>query len=334
MAQAPPAISYQAVARDANGQPYPNVTFTVVLSLHQGTPTGTVLHQTTASVTTNDLGLFTLAIGQDGFQVGPLDQIDWSAGPYFLEVLMLPPGGGGFQSIGTQQLLSVPYALHAGSVDMADDGDWGVNGNTVHSNGRQVGIGTTSTSADLDVEGSFQFKDGSQGTDRILTSDADGNASWQQHVVPREYAVYQDRKFNGADGGSQAANTWGKRTLNTTLAEVGTSIHRVGDTLLLAPGTYHIIASAPGYRCSEHAIKIYNTTDATDEIWGSSKFASAPYYVENTSRINDILTVTGGTKKYIIVQFTRNTQVDNLGHASSTNGGNPSIFTQVFIERF
>ena len=168
----------------------------------------------------------------------------------------------------------------------------------------------------------------------ILTSDADGNASWQQHVVPREYAVYQDRKFNGADGGSQAANTWGKRTLNTTLAEVGTSIHRVGDTLLLAPGTYHIIASAPGYRCSEHAIKIYNTTDATDEIWGSSKFASAPYYVENTSRINDILTVTGGTKKYIIVQFTRNTQVDNLGHASSTNGGNPSIFTQVFIERF
>ncbi|MCB0810134.1 MAG: beta-propeller fold lactonase family protein, partial [Flavobacteriales bacterium] len=63
---------------------------------------------------------------------------------------------------------------------MADDGDWVLSGDTVHSNGRRVGIGTSAPSRALDVEGSFQLKDGTQADKRILTSDAEGNASWQE----------------------------------------------------------------------------------------------------------------------------------------------------------
>ena len=42
-----------------------------------------------------------------------------------------------------------------------------------------VGIGTTTPSARLDVEGTFQLKDGTQADKRVLTSDGDGNASWE-----------------------------------------------------------------------------------------------------------------------------------------------------------
>jgi hypothetical protein len=44
---------------------------------------------------------------------GNFSTIDWSAGPYFLEVEFDPAGGASFTSMGTSQLLSVPYALYA-----------------------------------------------------------------------------------------------------------------------------------------------------------------------------------------------------------------------------
>ncbi len=42
-----------------------------------------------------------------------------------------------------------------------------------------IGIGTTSPSAKLDVEGTVQIVDGTEGLGKVLTSDASGNASWQ-----------------------------------------------------------------------------------------------------------------------------------------------------------
>ncbi|MEI8201368.1 MAG: collagen-like protein [Bacteroidota bacterium] len=43
----------------------------------------------------------------------------------------------------------------------------------------QIGIGTTSPSATLDIRGTLSIKDGSQGANKVLTSDPNGVASWQ-----------------------------------------------------------------------------------------------------------------------------------------------------------
>ncbi|HBB68253.1 MAG: hypothetical protein A2X28_02940 [Elusimicrobia bacterium GWA2_56_46] len=45
--------------------------------------------------------------------------------------------------------------------------------------GGLVGVGTNSPSAKLHVKGSFLLDDGTQGAGKILTSDADGAATWQ-----------------------------------------------------------------------------------------------------------------------------------------------------------
>ena len=180
LAQSPEAFNYQGVARDAGGDALANTAIGVQFQLHQGTAVGTVVYSETHSPTTNDLGLFSLEVGNGTPGTGTFAAIDWSAGPYFLEVGMDPAGGSSYTSVGAQQLLSVPYALHAKTAEMADDGDWVLSGDTVHSNGRRVGIGTTTPSQDLDVEGTFQLKDGTQADKKILTSDAEGNASWQE----------------------------------------------------------------------------------------------------------------------------------------------------------
>ena len=46
-----------------------------------------------------------------------MEAIDWSRGPYFLSVGIDLNNGTNFQQLGTTQLLSVPYALHANTAE-------------------------------------------------------------------------------------------------------------------------------------------------------------------------------------------------------------------------
>jgi hypothetical protein len=52
------------------------------------------------------------------------------------------------------------------------------NGNLNFTSGN-VGIGTASPAAKLDINGTLKYTDGNQAANKILTSDANGNASWQ-----------------------------------------------------------------------------------------------------------------------------------------------------------
>ncbi|MBN1338662.1 MAG: hypothetical protein JXA03_05025 [Bacteroidales bacterium] len=112
-AQAPESFNYQGVARDAGGEALVNTTIGVEFKLHQGSVGGTVVYSETHNPTTNQFGLFTAAVGGGTPATGDFSAIDWSAGPYFLEVGMDPTGGSSFTTMGTSQLQSVPYALHA-----------------------------------------------------------------------------------------------------------------------------------------------------------------------------------------------------------------------------
>ncbi|MBK8614043.1 MAG: hypothetical protein IPN85_11325 [Flavobacteriales bacterium] len=54
-----------------------------------------------------------------------------------------------------------------------------MSGDTLHNDGKRVGIGTTAPSTDLHVVGGITYQDGNQTAAKLLTSDAQGNASWQ-----------------------------------------------------------------------------------------------------------------------------------------------------------
>lgn len=113
-AQAPPqAINYQALARDAQGNLITS-NLTVRISIHSGSPSGPLVYQETHNVTPSAYGIFTIPIGQGTYTGGSaatFSAINWGATTYFSKVELNP--GSGYLNMGTQQILSVPYALYA-----------------------------------------------------------------------------------------------------------------------------------------------------------------------------------------------------------------------------
>lgn len=106
-AQAPDAISYQAVARDGTTL-LANANITVRLSVEAGVnPVYVEEH----AVSTNNYGLFNLFIGEGTVSQGSFAAIDWPTGDHFLKVEI--DNGSGFVNMGTMQFVSVPYSIYA-----------------------------------------------------------------------------------------------------------------------------------------------------------------------------------------------------------------------------
>lgn len=136
-AQSPQLFNYQGVARDNGGNILANQNLGLQIDIRQSTPTGTVIFSETQATATNDFGLFNISIGGGTPVVATLSAIDWSNGPYYLEVSMDASGGTNYVSMGVSQLMSVPYALYAESSGTAGptgptgaDGENGATGPT------------------------------------------------------------------------------------------------------------------------------------------------------------------------------------------------------------
>ena len=112
-AQTPQKFSYQAVVRDAGNNLVATQAVGVRISILQGSATGSTVYVETQTVTTNANGLMTLEIGGGTVVSGDFAAINWANGPYFLKTETDPTGGTNYTIEGTQQLLSVPYALYA-----------------------------------------------------------------------------------------------------------------------------------------------------------------------------------------------------------------------------
>ncbi|MDI1316917.1 hypothetical protein [Flavobacterium sp.] len=116
IAQVPQGISYQAIALNGSGTAVVSSTVRVKLSVLDVSAIGSVIYSETHLKTTNPQGLFNLTIGQGTVISGVFASINWGINSKFLKVEMDATGGTAYVTVGTTQLLSVPYALAAGSL--------------------------------------------------------------------------------------------------------------------------------------------------------------------------------------------------------------------------
>ncbi len=143
-AQVPNKFNYQAVARNSSGQTLANASINVRISILDGSATAASVYSETRNITTNQLGLFTIAIGSTGTQstTGNFSTINWATGNKFIKVEIDPLGGTSFVTLGTTELLSVPYAMYAVNGTPGPQGIQGPPGPT-GATGLQGPIGLT-----------------------------------------------------------------------------------------------------------------------------------------------------------------------------------------------
>ncbi|MCD4731496.1 MAG: tail fiber domain-containing protein [Bacteroidales bacterium] len=150
VAQPPQAFKYQAVMRDNTGEIIQTQSIGIRISIHDATTGGTIIYQETFNQTTNQFGLVNLEIGYGTSTIGTFAGIDWSSNSKFLETEIDQEGGSNYVSVGTSELLSVPYALYS---ERSKDAPWEISGNEIFYNDGNVGIGTSNPAGSLDVRG-------------------------------------------------------------------------------------------------------------------------------------------------------------------------------------
>ena len=194
-AQTPQKINYQAVARDAGGQALAGANLGVKFTFLQGSVTGNIVYEETFSVTTNQLGLYNVQLGDGSPLSGNFNVINWANGPYFVEVAIDPNGGANFAVMGTSELISVPYALFAEDVANKDDADADPNNEiqslsqsgpliSLSQNGGSVNINDADADPNNEIQtlgqnGNSVTLSGGGGTISVDDADADPNNELQ-----------------------------------------------------------------------------------------------------------------------------------------------------------
>ncbi len=116
--QTPAAFNYQAIIRNQDKMILADQVVTLKLSILQDSETGDVSYAETHELISNAFGQITAEVGEGEIVSGDFSNLDWGQFSYFLKTEIDPGDGSGFIDLGASRLLSVPYALHAGKVDM------------------------------------------------------------------------------------------------------------------------------------------------------------------------------------------------------------------------
>lgn len=111
--QAPHLFNYQGIVRQASGNPVANKKISLRISIIDGSATGKTVYSEIQQATTNSSGLYSIAIGSGKTLSGAMKDISWGSRDKFIHVEIDTDGGDRYTSIGTAQLLSVPFALYA-----------------------------------------------------------------------------------------------------------------------------------------------------------------------------------------------------------------------------
>ncbi len=186
-------MNYQAVARDASGQPQANLSVVLKISMVSKTNGEQKYFSEVHEVKTDNLGLFNIVIGKGKDALGSLVDVPWATDQIWLNIEMADNSRKQFNLVSSTQLMSVPYALHANTANAIVSGDnsgaptaknqsiyWTTGGNTatrpeIHFLGTRdnkdlIFKTNNTTRVKLTKEGQMQVKSGVTGPDDDIAS--------------------------------------------------------------------------------------------------------------------------------------------------------------------
>ena len=117
IAQAPQKINFQSILRNNSGEIVANKAVNLRISLLAGSANGSNVFTETHAKITDASGLISIEIGMGTLVSGVFNSINWGNQAHFIKLEADFNGGSNYVVLGTQELMSVPYALYAGKTD-------------------------------------------------------------------------------------------------------------------------------------------------------------------------------------------------------------------------
>lgn len=208
-------------------------------------------------------------------------------------------------------------------------------------NSGKVALGSIAANEVLTMDGALSLKKMTAPSNTSLygkiyvnTSDAQlyyNDESGNKSMLSKEYAIYEEKLTPGSNAGTFFDSKWVDRDINNTQVAYGPSISRSGGTFTLTAGTYRIVASAPAHQVDGHQVRLYNITDATADLIGSSSYAGSAADINVLSQLEGVLTISS-TKSYDL-QHRCLTQKNGDGLGKAANVGNSEYYSRVYIEK-
>jgi len=348
IAQVPQAFNYQGVARNSSGAAYPaGTTINLRLTVLDLGSLGTPLYQETQSPTTNQFGLFTVAIGT-GIPTGlagtmAFSAVPWGTGAKYLRVEMMPPGSSSYDTLGVSQLLSVPYAMFAGNGGGGSTYTAGtgisISGSTINANNTNpiwnadeiqgVPISTVAATAGevLALNGGIWTPTTTATSGWSLTGNS-GTNSGVNFIGTTDTAGLSIRVDNQSAGKissvTYSSTSFGYQALNVNTAQVNTAF---GYQALKANTTGNGNTAHGTYALANNIVGINNTAVGEQSLYNNTdSFNTAigyqALYNNSTGYSN---TAIGSQELYSNTTGSKNVSIGSGGLGNTTGSGNINI---------
>jgi len=209
-----------------------------------------------------------------------------------------------------------------------------------------VGIGTDDPNEVLTIDGALSLTEintapsATSDHGKVFTDTDENlwykNSSGELTQISYEYAVFEDRKDAGTNGGDfNPSSGWIKRDLNTIVDSRGNSISLNTSTsvITLNTGTYRIVASAPAYGVRRHKSRLRKTSGTEETVlYGTTEYVLNSLDVQTRSLIDGIITVSTENTTYELQHRCSNNKPSyGLGRASDL--GEEEVYSRIYIQR-
>ena len=278
-AQAPQKMSYQAVIRNSSSTLITSTPVGMRISILQGSATGTAVYVEiyNPNPVTNANGLVSLEIGTGLPVTGTFAGINWATGPYFIKTETDPTGGTAYTIAGTNELMSVPYALFGANVTPGPIGATGATG-AAGTNGTNGLVGATGAAGINGTNGLVGATGaaGTNGTNGLVGATGAAGTNGTNGLVGATGAAGTNGT-NGLVGATGATGPTGLTGATGANAGVGGFTHYLGEAFN-GGIIYYLYKGSDGF---EHGLIVALTESATTMYW------QAPYSFVNANRTED-----------------------------------------------
>lgn len=190
----------------------------------------------------------------------------------------------------------------------------------IGTSNNKTGIGTSTPDERLHVAGSIKIVDGTQGLGKVLTSDANGKATWQ---TPTSTKAYADIYFGGTNVQTLAHN--GTVAFGTTGTSSNITVNNTNNNnniQVSTAGRYRISYKITFYAGNDNRAFRFNLFRGTTLIPGSLSITGR---VNNNDSLEEALTIASSS----IVTLNANEQISVKGLSTATSNFNDDTINLV-----